>query len=110
VMLANLDRWFVQFKVTASEGQAPAEGRVNPANGQALFTPETKPALEEAKKMANFIMDVLSLEEIYQPVEAPTRAKVPLCKGNRVKARVVPCRPSHVWQYRHGDWPHRYHQ
>jgi hypothetical protein len=75
VMIANLDRWFVRFKVTASEGQAPAEGRVNPVNGQALFTPETKPALEEAKKKAQFIMDVLSLEEIYQPVEAPTRAK-----------------------------------
>jgi hypothetical protein len=40
-----------------------------------LFTPDTKPALEEAKKKAQFILDVLSLEEIYQPVEAPTRAK-----------------------------------
>jgi hypothetical protein len=37
--------------------------------------PETKVALEEAKKKAEFVMDILSLEEIYQPVEAPTRAK-----------------------------------
>jgi hypothetical protein len=75
VLLANLDRWFVKFKVTASEGKAPGQGRLNPANGQTLFTAETKVALEEAKKKAEFIMDVLTLEEIYQPVEAPTRAK-----------------------------------
>jgi hypothetical protein len=75
MMLANLDRWFVRFKVTAPEGQPPAQGRVNPANGQTLFTPETRPALEEAKKKAQFILDVLLLEEIYQPVEAPTCAK-----------------------------------
>jgi hypothetical protein len=75
VLLANLDRWFVKFKVTASEGKAPGQGRLNPANGQTLFTPETKVAIEEAKKKAQFILDVLTLEEIYQPVEAPTRAK-----------------------------------
>jgi hypothetical protein len=75
VMIANLDRWFVTFKVNASEGKAPGQGRLNPENGQTLFTPETKVAFEEAKKKAEYIMDVLSLEEIYQPVEAPTRAK-----------------------------------
>jgi hypothetical protein len=75
VLVANLDRWFVEFKVTASEGKAPGKGRLNPENGQTLFTPETKGAIEEAKKKAEFILDVLSLEEIYQPVEAPTRAK-----------------------------------
>jgi hypothetical protein len=31
--------------------------------------------IEEAKKKAQFILDILSLEEIYEPVEAPTRAK-----------------------------------
>jgi hypothetical protein len=73
------------FKVTASEGKAPGQGRVNPANGQTLFTPETKVAIEEAKKKAQFILDVLSLEEICQPVEAPTRAKhsLPSCRCAR---------------------------
>jgi hypothetical protein len=74
-MLANLDQWFVTFKVNASEGKAPGQGQVNPLNGQTHFTSKTKVAFEEAKKKAQFIMDVLSLEEIYQPVEAPTRAK-----------------------------------
>jgi hypothetical protein len=37
--------------------------------------PETKVAFEEAKQKAHFIMDVLSLEEIYQPADASTRAK-----------------------------------
>jgi hypothetical protein len=37
--------------------------------------PKRKVAFKEAKKKAQFILDVLSLEEIYQPVEAPTRAK-----------------------------------
>jgi hypothetical protein len=71
-MLANLDRWIVRFKVNTSEGKAPGQGRLNPANGQTLFTPETKLALKEAKKKAQFVMDVLTLEEIYQPAEAPT--------------------------------------
>jgi hypothetical protein len=75
VMIVNLDRWFVTFKVNASEGKAPGQGRLNPANRQTLFTPKTKVAFEEAKKKAEYIMDVLSLEEINQPVEAPTRAK-----------------------------------
>ena len=55
VLVANLDRWFVKFKVTASEGKAPGQGRVNPANGQTLFTPETKVAIEEAKKKAQLV-------------------------------------------------------
>jgi hypothetical protein len=65
----------VTYKVTASEGKTPGQRRLNPANGQTLFTPETKVALEEAKKKAQFVMDILSLEEIYQPVEARTRVK-----------------------------------
>ena len=95
VLVANLDRWFVKFKVTASKGKAPGQGRLNPANGQTLFTQETKVAVEEAKKKAQFILDVLSLAESYQPAEAPTRAKhsLPsyLHKGNIIKAGVVPC-------------------
>jgi hypothetical protein len=75
VMVANLDRWFVTFKVNASEGKAPGQGRLNPANGQTLFTSKTKVAFQEAMKKAQFIMEVLSLGEIYQPVEAPARAK-----------------------------------
>jgi hypothetical protein len=71
VMIANLDRWFERFKVTASEGKAPGQGRLNPANGQTLFMPDTKPALEEAKKKAQFVMDVLSLEQLVQKVTGP---------------------------------------
>ncbi len=59
------------FKVNSSKGKAPGQGRLNPLNGQALFTPEMV-ALKEAKKKAQLVMDILSLEEIYQPVEAPT--------------------------------------
>ena len=57
------------------EGKAPGQGRLNPANGHTLFTPETKGSIKEAKKKAQFILDVLSIEEINQPLEAPTRAK-----------------------------------
>ena len=74
MLVANLDRWFVKFKVTASEGKAPGQGPLNPANGQAPFTPETKGAIEEVKNKAQFIFDVLlSLQErTCQPFEAPT--------------------------------------
>ena len=113
VLVANLDGWFVKFKVTASEGKAPGQGRLNPTNGQTLSKPETKAAAKEAKKKAQLVLDVLSLEEICQPVEAPTRAKcsLPLVaslqEGDRIKARVISCQPSNVWQCWHGDWAHQ---
>jgi hypothetical protein len=66
MLVTNLDGWFVKFKVTASDGKAPGQGQLNPANGQTLFTPETKVAVKEAKKKAQFVLDVLFLEEIYQ--------------------------------------------
>jgi hypothetical protein len=94
VLVANLDQWFVKFKVTASKGKVPGQGRLNPANGQTLFTPETKGAIKEAKKKAQFILDALSLEAIYQPAEAPSYTQlaiVPLCEGNAIKTQVIPC-------------------
>jgi hypothetical protein len=74
MLVANLDQWFVTFKVTAFKGKVPGQGVLNPANGRTLFRPETKVALEEAEKKAQFVADILSLEEIHQPVEALTGA------------------------------------
>jgi hypothetical protein len=67
----NQDRWFVQFKVTAFEGKGPGQGQLNPANGQTLFTPEIKVAIKEAKKKAQFIVNVLSLKKSTSHLRPP---------------------------------------
>ena len=47
---AMLDAFFCTYKVTESPNATPAQGRLNPWNGQTLFTESTKTAVEECKK------------------------------------------------------------
>jgi len=67
-MCARLDQWFVGFKCTASEGSAPALGRLDPLTSKPLFTPETKIALENCKEKCIHLQDPLSIEEMYDVI------------------------------------------
>jgi len=58
----RLDDWFVQFKVTASEGSRPALGRLDPVTKEPLFASETKEAVANDKLKAQRLQDPLPLD------------------------------------------------
>ncbi|CAB9503917.1 unknown protein [Seminavis robusta] len=64
----RLDDWFVRYKVTASTGSRPAEGRLDPYKGYTLFTAETKTAVENCKEKAVHLVDPVPLEEMYDAI------------------------------------------
>jgi len=63
-----LDEWFIQHKCTASAGALPALGRLDPITGGALFTSETKSAVENCKLKAQHLQDPLPLEQMHAVV------------------------------------------
>ena len=67
-MIQNLDDWFCNYKVTSSGGR-PAGGRIDPERGIALFTSETKTAVENCKQKAIHLSDPLPIEEMYFAVK-----------------------------------------
>jgi hypothetical protein len=81
---AKLEGWWITYKVTASEGEKPGRGRLDPVKGVTLFTPETRTAFKEALKNAEHIADVT--EDMYLVMESRAGAKHDL-------VTYVPCRP-----------------
>lgn len=75
IIRMNLTEWFIDYKVDASPGEAQGRGRPNPINGQKLFTPDTKSAVEECKKTCEFLHDVLPPEQMYRSANAPATSK-----------------------------------
>ncbi len=71
----NLTNWWNRFKVTASEGQPPAQGRRDPKSNKPLFTEDTKDAIRNTKLNAGNIQDPLALNEMYDESEAGCGAK-----------------------------------
>jgi len=63
-----LHKWFAYFKVTASDGAVPAEGRLDPLSQEALFTPETKQTLMNCKEKCMHLQDPLPLEDMYDVI------------------------------------------
>jgi len=61
-----LDDWFCRCKVTSSDAARPAQGRLDPMRGTALFTPDAKPAIENCEEKAKHVSDVLPLEEMHK--------------------------------------------
>jgi len=64
-MVQNLDDWFCPYKVTTTDVECPARGRVCPIHGVPLFTSETKVAVENCRDKAQYLTDLLPLEEMY---------------------------------------------
>ena len=64
----SLGRWFIKYKVHASEGEEAGRGRPDPKSGLTLFTPETKPAYVEALKKGQYVSDMFPTEDLYMPI------------------------------------------
>ena len=74
-IVQNLDGWFVRYKCTASPGQEPAGGRLDPKTGRPLFGPDTKDAVLNNTKTSCYLQDVLPLEKMYRKKDPPKRSK-----------------------------------
>ena len=90
VVRQNLHKWFVRYKVEASEGKAMGGGRVDPFHGKKLFTPDTKPAIDNQVLVADCIQDPLSVEEMYRELRPSPRSKHKLTEYQslRVESRL----------------------
>ena len=75
VIKGKLDEFKVRYKVTASDGQPAARGRLDPKSGQTLFTPETHDALVNCKEKAQFLADPKPIEEMYCELPPNRNAK-----------------------------------
>ena len=63
----NLDDWFCKCKLTSSDpANKPAGGRMDPVRVVALFTVDTKSAVEACKEKAKYLSDPLPLEQMYE--------------------------------------------
>jgi len=69
VICERLNDWFVQFKVTASEGARPPLGRTDPITNEPLFTQDTKPAVDNCKLKAQHLQDPLPLQQMHSAIE-----------------------------------------
>ena len=66
--MQNLDDWFCRFKVTTSDENRPAGGRLDPIRFEPLFTADTKPAIENCKEKARYLADPLPLADMYDKI------------------------------------------
>jgi hypothetical protein len=65
-MRQKLDDWFCKYKVTSSDNDSRrAGGRLDPIKQITLFTGDTKPAVENCKDKAQFLVDLMTLEYMY---------------------------------------------
>ena len=85
LIVHKLESWFVKYKVDASEGKAPGQGRKDKKSGKKMFTPETKASVENQKLNCKYLQDVLPPEVMYRTVEAPKKANhdLPTYKSDR---------------------------
>ena len=81
----RLDDWFIQFKVTASEGSRPALGRLDPTTKEPLFTSETKEAMKNCKLKAQHLQDPLPIDRMHSvtPPNPNSRQRLPECLSHR---------------------------
>ena len=68
-MRDRLDEWHSRFKCSASEGSAPALGRLDPITKEPLFTAETKTVVGNCKDKCQYLQDPLPLDEMYDVIE-----------------------------------------
>jgi hypothetical protein len=82
VVKLNLHRWWCRYKVNASPGEPPGEGRLH--NGLSVFMSEMKGAVENAYKTCMHIQDLLP-DIMYTAISAAPGAVHGLTtwKGNR---------------------------
>lgn len=82
VIEQNLTSWFIKYKVQASIGKQSGCGRLDPKTGWALFTDQTKPAIEYAKLKATHItdLDIANKYRIVQPAKKATHG-LPIYKS-----------------------------
>ena len=53
----NLTSWHIRYKVEATPGKPQGTGRLDPNTGYALFTADTRSAVDNAKSKAEYITD-----------------------------------------------------
>ena len=68
-MIQNLNSCCCKYELTSSNPEAaPAGGRLDPSRGIALFTAETKEAVENCKQKAMHLADPMSVEQMYERI------------------------------------------
>jgi hypothetical protein len=78
IIINNLHHWFDRYKATASKGKEPTGGRTDPITGYTLFKEDTKSAVQNAKKNAVGVSDMLRRDELYQGVQLPLNSRTKL--------------------------------
>ena len=80
----------MRYKVDGSPGEPPGHGQVDPDSGKKIFTPDQKATINESFVNAEFLSDVLPMEEMYRTVESSSRCKHSLmCNySNRGESRL----------------------
>ena len=68
-----LDKIWVRYKVTASAGEEPGQGRLH--KGRSLFSPESRAAFENAKKNSGHVQDNLPREQMYLQMNLSSRSQ-----------------------------------
>ena len=75
-IVQNLTQWFAKYKCSASEeSELAAEGEYDLKTGKTLFTSETKSAVENCKRNAQYLQDNRPIEEMYREVKAGPKSK-----------------------------------
>ena len=93
-MTQLIDDWFVRYKVTASPGSRPAQGRLDPRTKVPLFTEDTRPAVENCKEKAWYLSDPLPLEQMYHVVPANPNSQHKLPQYNNSNLRLTAIQPA----------------
>ena len=71
----NLDEWFCKYKVTTSDVKRPALGRLDPIHNVPLFTHDTKDAIKNCCEKAQYVPDVLPIEQMYDTIAPSPNSK-----------------------------------
>jgi len=89
-MIQRLDDWFCKHKVTASENARLAGGRLDPFHNIPLFTPDTKPAVENCKEKAIHLADPMNIEQMYDKMPPNPNSKHQLteCVSKRGESKL----------------------
>jgi len=67
-IIQMLDDWFCKYKVTSTNPEKPAYGRLDPVRLVPLFTEETKGAVENCKEKAKYLSDPFPISQMYQEI------------------------------------------
>jgi len=84
----NLDRWRVRYKVDASPGAPPGQGRE--VQGRRLFTSATKDAVENCKLVSGHLQDFASRDEMYTKMNRSSRSTsgLPIMRNSRPESNL----------------------